>query len=162
MSQDNQNTVIRASAGTGKTFQLSNRFIGLLAAGQPLDGILATTFTRKAAGEILDRVLVRLADAVLDPEKLAELAEHVEGPPLDCGRCLGLLREMLRHSAPPADQHAGQLLRRRLRRASAWNWGSRRAGRSPRRSTTRQSATRPSACCWRKSDARTSSASCTC
>jgi ATP-dependent helicase/nuclease subunit A len=96
MSQE-KNTVIRASAGTGKTFQLSNRFIGLLAAGQPLDGILATTFTRKAAGEILDRVLVRLADAVLDPEKLAELAEHVEGPPLDCGRCLGLLREMLRH-----------------------------------------------------------------
>ena len=96
MSQE-KNTVIRASAGTGKTFQLSNRFIGLLAAGQTLDGILATTFTRKAAGEILDRVLVRLADAVLDPEKLAELAEHVEGPPLDCGRCLGLLREMLRH-----------------------------------------------------------------
>ncbi len=96
MSQE-KNTVIRASAGTGKTFQLSNRFIGLLAAGQPLDGILATTFTRKAAGEILDRVLVRLADAVLDPEKLAELAEQVEGAPLDCGRCLSLLREMLRH-----------------------------------------------------------------
>lgn len=55
-------TVIRASAGTGKTFQLSNRFIGL-AARQAPDNILATTFTRKAAGEILDRVLVRLAEA---------------------------------------------------------------------------------------------------
>jgi ATP-dependent exoDNAse (exonuclease V) beta subunit len=88
--------VIRASAGTGKTFQLSNRFIAL-AAEEPLDDILATTFTRKAAGEILDRVLVRLAEAALAPEKLAELADHVAGPPLDRERCLGILREMVRH-----------------------------------------------------------------
>ena len=47
--------VIRASAGTGKTFQLSNRYLELLAAGVPGDQILASTFTRKAAGEILDR-----------------------------------------------------------------------------------------------------------
>ena len=91
MSQE-KNTVIRASAGTGKTFQLSNRFIGLLAAGQPLDGILATTFTRKAAGEILDRVLVRLADASARPRRSSRSSlAHIEGPPLDCGRCLGLL-----------------------------------------------------------------------
>ena len=43
-----ENVVIRASAGTGKTFQLTNRFIGLVSAGEPLDTILATTFTRKA------------------------------------------------------------------------------------------------------------------
>ena len=60
------NVVIRASAGTGKTFQLSNRFIALAADGRPLDAILASTFTRKAAGEILARVLSRLADAALD------------------------------------------------------------------------------------------------
>ena len=88
--------MIRASAGTGKTFQLSNRFIGL-AARQAPDNILATTFTRKAAGEILDRVLVRLAEAALKPKKLAELARHVDGPAIDRGRCLGMLREMIRH-----------------------------------------------------------------
>ena len=43
--------VIRASAGTGKTFQLSNRLIGLMAAGELPDRLLATTFTRKAAGQ---------------------------------------------------------------------------------------------------------------
>ncbi|MCB0359756.1 MAG: UvrD-helicase domain-containing protein, partial [Bdellovibrionales bacterium] len=47
-----QPTLIRASAGTGKTFQLTNRLIGLLNAGQGIDQILATTFTRKAAAEI--------------------------------------------------------------------------------------------------------------
>ena len=45
--------VIRASAGTGKTFQLANRFLGLASAEQPVDRILAATFARKAAGEIL-------------------------------------------------------------------------------------------------------------
>jgi ATP-dependent exoDNAse (exonuclease V) beta subunit len=71
--------VITASAGTGKTFQLSNRFIQLAVEG-PLDAILATTFTRKAAREILDRVLVRLAGAVSDPRKLSELNRHVFCP----------------------------------------------------------------------------------
>lgn len=88
--------VIRASAGTGKTFQLSNRFLGLVAAGEPLDSILATTFTRKAAGEILDRVLTRLAEAALDGRKLAALAQHVDEG-LDQPRCQRLLREMVRH-----------------------------------------------------------------
>ncbi|MBB73039.1 MAG: hypothetical protein CMJ75_00855 [Planctomycetaceae bacterium] len=58
--------LIRASAGTGKTFQLSNRFLGLLAGEVAPDQILATTFTRKAAQEILDRILERLARAALD------------------------------------------------------------------------------------------------
>jgi len=70
-------TVIRASAGTGKTFQLTNRYLALAAAGRPLDEILATTFTRKAAGEILDRLIFRLADAATDPARLAELAVHI-------------------------------------------------------------------------------------
>ncbi len=88
--------VIRASAGTGKTFQLSNRFLGLVAAGEPLDSILATTFTRKAAGEILDRVLTRLAEAALDERKREVLAQHVDDR-LTQTRCQRLLREMVRH-----------------------------------------------------------------
>jgi len=70
--------LIRASAGTGKTFQLSNRYISLLASGVPPTSILATTFTRKAAGEIRDRILERLSDAVLAPEAANELSSHLE------------------------------------------------------------------------------------
>jgi len=90
------NLVIRASAGTGKTHQLSNRFLGLAAAGVPPDSILATTFTRKAAGEILGRVLLRLAEAAGDPDKLQQLAENIKTP-LDRPRCLAILAGMVRH-----------------------------------------------------------------
>jgi ATP-dependent helicase/nuclease subunit A len=68
--------LILASAGSGKTFRISSRLITLLAAGTPPAEILAATFTRKAAGEILDRVLVRLAGAALDRAQAAELARH--------------------------------------------------------------------------------------
>lgn len=96
MSHRFSNLVIRASAGTGKTFQLSNRFIGLAAAGEPLDAILASTFTRKAAGEILNRVLTRLATAALDGKELAELNKHIDGGQLNRENCLRLVAAMVR------------------------------------------------------------------
>jgi len=63
---------IRASAGSGKTYQLSSHLIGLLLREPAEDpaGLLATTFTRAAAGEILARVMTRLSTAVLsEPER---------------------------------------------------------------------------------------------
>ncbi len=65
--------VILASAGTGKTYRLARRFLGLLARGVEPERILATTFTRKAAGEILDRVLARLAEAAVEDGVREEL-----------------------------------------------------------------------------------------
>ena len=60
---DSPHKLILASAGTGKTYQLTNRLLELLLAGVEPERILATTCTRKAAGEILDRVLLRLVEA---------------------------------------------------------------------------------------------------
>ncbi|MBI4332546.1 MAG: UvrD-helicase domain-containing protein [Chloroflexi bacterium] len=91
------NIAIRASAGTGKTFQLSNRYISLMNAGASPEQILAVTFTRKAAGEILDRILIRLAKAATSPDKLATLQPHITGPALDRSRCVELLGKLLRH-----------------------------------------------------------------
>ncbi|MGA1225349.1 MAG: UvrD-helicase domain-containing protein [Phycisphaerales bacterium] len=56
---------ILASAGTGKTWQLTTQYLALLLRTPECrpESILATTFTRKAAGEIKDRVLARLAIA---------------------------------------------------------------------------------------------------
>ena len=44
------NTMIRASAGTGKTYQLTNRFIRLLLFGAAPERIIALTFTRRRLG----------------------------------------------------------------------------------------------------------------
>lgn len=87
--------VIRASAGTGKTFRLANRFIGLLADGRSSDRVLAATFARKAAGEILDRILVRIAQAVLDETCCKELAKQIGRPGLDQSVCKRLLQDCL-------------------------------------------------------------------
>jgi ATP-dependent exoDNAse (exonuclease V) beta subunit len=64
------NIVIQASAGSGKTMQLSNNFLKILFKeidvnkSFDVDTIVASTFTRKAAGEITDRILNRLANAL--------------------------------------------------------------------------------------------------
>ncbi len=86
---------IRASAGTGKTFALTNRYLALCAAGEAPDRILATTFTRKAAGEIQQRVLARLARGALVGEALNELRRQVDGE-LTHDACAALLDRLVR------------------------------------------------------------------
>ncbi|MFN9851806.1 MAG: UvrD-helicase domain-containing protein, partial [Planctomycetota bacterium] len=73
-----QPQMIRASAGTGKTYRLASRAIQLLFADQPLETVLATTFTRKAAGEILHRILTLLAKACETEEDLTKLRKILE------------------------------------------------------------------------------------
>jgi ATP-dependent exoDNAse (exonuclease V) beta subunit len=92
-----EQTIIKASAGSGKTFRLSSRFIILLALGATSESILATTFTRKAAGEILERILRRLAAAAKDEAGARELADRLTedlGTRVDLP--LAFVRELLR------------------------------------------------------------------
>ena len=63
--------MILASAGSGKTYQLTNRFVKLLALGARPERIVALTFTRKAAGEFFDEILNKLARAAQDPADAA-------------------------------------------------------------------------------------------
>jgi ATP-dependent helicase/nuclease subunit A len=66
--------MIRASAGTGKTWQLTTRYLRLLMDGVPPERILALTFTRKAAGEFFEKIFARLAEAAARPEGAAKLS----------------------------------------------------------------------------------------
>lgn len=79
MTRHLPNEVVLASAGTGKTFKLSNRFIAILMRDPSLDParILAATFTRKAAGEILDRVIQRVTAAAQNDEQSKTLSEQI-------------------------------------------------------------------------------------
>ena len=57
-----RNVALEASAGTGKTRVLVDRYVRLLEAGVAPRNILAITFTRKAAAEMRQRVMATLRD----------------------------------------------------------------------------------------------------
>ena len=88
--------LILASAGTGKTYNLVVHFVGLLLRGVAPEKILATTFTRKAAGEILERVLGHLVEAITVEEKLHELQEALPGVDASEAACRRLLASLMR------------------------------------------------------------------
>ena len=61
--------IISAGAGSGKTYRLTSEMVSLLASGEVrASGIIATTFTKKAAAELQERVRVRLLEEGLAKE----------------------------------------------------------------------------------------------
>ncbi len=87
--------MILASAGSGKTYALTNRYIALLAAGAAPERIVALTFTRKAAGEFFDEILKKLAYAAEDAAAAEQLARELEAPGLAAADFLRLLRAVV-------------------------------------------------------------------
>jgi hypothetical protein len=94
-----QNVVLEASAGTGKTRVLVERYVNLLRAGIEPDHILAITFTRKAAAEMRQRIIDRLKEASrlseLDAAQWRTLKERLGDIAISTidAFCLSLLRE---------------------------------------------------------------------
>ena len=92
---------ILASAGSGKTTRLTSRYIQLLADKSPEANpgrICALTFTRKAAGEIFDRVVECLSKGASGSAGAAEMSGRIGRPGLDAadfGRLLGLFLDNL-------------------------------------------------------------------
>ncbi len=94
-----QNVVLEASAGTGKTRVLVERYVNLLLAGVEPDNILAITFTRKAAAEMRQRIVERLKEASrtsqLDAARWRDLRDRLADIAISTidAFCLSLLRE---------------------------------------------------------------------
>ncbi len=94
-----QNVVLEASAGTGKTRVLVERYVNLLRAGIEPDHILAITFTRKAAAEMRQRIVDRLKEASrlseFDAARWRDLKERLGDIAVSTidAFCLQLLRE---------------------------------------------------------------------
>jgi len=72
--------IIMASAGSGKTYRLSNRIIELLLNGVDPRKVIALTFTRKAAGEFSSALFEKIAQAAYDPEKAAQICSDLNIP----------------------------------------------------------------------------------
>ena len=93
------NVALEASAGTGKTRVLVDRYINLLGAGVDPSNILAITFTRKAATEMRERIVATLrataARGDLAPARWRELRDRVDDIAVSTidAFCLSLLRE---------------------------------------------------------------------
>lgn len=107
---------ITASAGTGKTFRLTDRMVELLLLGVEPKKILALTFTRKAAGEFLRKLLEKLAAG---SEKAGEAKQFFERR-RDSAKESGLA-ELARHYAAEAkrsEEEQRAEFRRALRRVT--------------------------------------------
>jgi ATP-dependent helicase/nuclease subunit A len=97
------NASVHASAGTGKTWLLTTRIIRLLLAGVRPDGILAVTFTRKAAAEMQLRVTERLRQLMgASPGDLDTLLAQcgIERTATTRARARQLYEELLFHPYP--------------------------------------------------------------
>jgi ATP-dependent helicase/nuclease subunit A len=89
-----QHEAIMASAGSGKTYVLTTRYIRLLDTfGQP-ERIIALTFTRAAAGEFFERIVNRLSAASASETAAAQLSVEIETSH-DAAHYRALLRTLL-------------------------------------------------------------------
>ncbi len=86
---------ISASAGSGKTFRLSHRYIRLLADGVPPDRICALTFSRKAAGEIFDSIVEYLCKASAESKQATQTAANIARTDFKQADFVSLLRTFL-------------------------------------------------------------------
>ena len=69
--------ILKASAGTGKTYRLSLEYVASLCCGNDFKDILVMTFTKKATAEIKDRILKFLKQLKENGEEEKELRENI-------------------------------------------------------------------------------------
>jgi len=72
------NIILKASAGTGKTYRLSLEFIANLIRGVNYKNIVVMTFTKKATAEIKERIFYFLYQIAFDKGNGAELEKNLK------------------------------------------------------------------------------------
>ena len=96
---------VTASAGTGKTFVLTNRYIKLLEKGIDAGSILCLTFTEKAAAEMREKIEkeVRKKLETSESEPLKNALEEIHRCTINTfhGFCSSVLKEFPIESKTP-------------------------------------------------------------
>ena len=94
-----RNIVIEASAGTGKTYTLVQTILqALFQKNLPMDALVALTFTKKAAGEMKERIALEL--------QKVERAEKIEDSWKAWGQPLDVLKVRAREALETIDRAA--------------------------------------------------------
>ncbi|MDR0930146.1 MAG: UvrD-helicase domain-containing protein [Clostridiales bacterium] len=90
-----QNIVVSAAAGSGKTFVLVNRVISRIVNERlNIDDFLITTYTKKAAAELKERLLSEINNKITELEKAAQnIAPN--NPPADIADIIHHLRSQI-------------------------------------------------------------------
>ncbi|MBF8437815.1 UvrD-helicase domain-containing protein [Halanaerobiaceae bacterium Z-7014] len=90
--------ILKASAGTGKTYRLSIEYIAAIMQGKEFSEIVILTFTRKATAEVRERVFEQIADILKKKEESGvwkSLKDIYPELDLDLGSLEDTYREML-------------------------------------------------------------------
>ncbi len=108
-------TLLEASAGTGKTYQITNLVLRLVTEPEPpvrMGQLLVVTFTKAATAELVDRIRSRLALAVRVVRRCAS-APDLERALVDSGADDTLARLVRRAAAEPGrlERHLERLAR---------------------------------------------------
>ncbi len=103
-AESSHRSIVTANAGSGKTYLLANRLIRWMIEAARRSGgtcgaesILAITFTRKAAGEILDRVLRHLALGATSPASREQFEKPGMIGPATAAEYASVLAQVLDH-----------------------------------------------------------------
>ncbi len=98
------NMVVEAGAGTGKTTSLVGRIVALITTGRAsMGGIAAITFTEAAASELRERITEELERAAVDPDRVPE----------ERRRCESAVHDLDQAAIQTLHSFAGSLLRER-------------------------------------------------
>jgi ATP-dependent exoDNAse (exonuclease V) beta subunit len=86
--------ILKASAGTGKTYRLSLEYVNALLSGESFAEIVVMTFTRKATAEIRERIFAHLEDLVRRGEE-SPVWQNLQAIRADAGGRASLPRPFL-------------------------------------------------------------------
>ena len=99
-----ENMVVEAGAGTGKTTSLVGRIVALITTGRAsMGGIAAITFTEAAASELRERIREELEKAAIESHR----------DPAERERCANAVRDLDQAAIQTLHSFAGSLLRER-------------------------------------------------